>query len=309
MSSMWHGSWDAIIHSSCDHAGPKTKTENVPHEYHNRYEELFVEGVIPFVGRVFVLPKSLEKISLEDCTGTVGLVGANGESVGAFHSVRKAWKHPKKYDVYIKYVNHDKQPCYPAKISIFNEELDLFLASPVPPFQMHFPKFLETASGVQVGDTVHCLGFPELIDKEVLSQIKQFVCNKPPSQTVKAGLEFPTVFSGKICFSGWKQVVADYRSFPNCSGAVIVDDNGHLKGIHVSSLSGSKFDPELSGFEGCSNNAKRTRKLYRNVNSTFPQIVAGVDRNAEAAVFVPINVLMKTLTPAINPRTKQILYS
>ena len=106
----------------------------MPKAYHNIYEELFVEGVIPFVGRVFVLPKKIGNISLADCTGMVGLVGPKEESIGAFHSVRRAWKHPQRYDVYITYMNHDKQPCLPAKVVVYNNELDIFIATPQPPF-------------------------------------------------------------------------------------------------------------------------------------------------------------------------------
>jgi len=173
---------------------------------------LFLERVIPFVGRVFVLPKKLQDICVDDCTGTVGLVGPKGESVGAFHAVKKAWKHPRRYDVYIKYTNHDKQPCFPAKILIYNEELDVFIAAPLPPFEFNFPKFLHPATGISVGDTVHCLGFPKLIVEEALSQIKPVTLKE---------LEFPAVFTGNVCFSGWNQALADYRSFPKSSGAVL----------------------------------------------------------------------------------------
>lgn len=264
----------------------------MPRAYHNRHEELFMEGVVPFVGRVFVLPKKLDDISVDDCTGTVGLVGAKGESVGAFHAVKKAWKHPRRYDVYIKYINHVKQPCFPAKILIYNDELDVFIATPLPPFEFNFPKFLNPASGVAVGDTVHCLGFPKLIVEEALSQI-----NKKATPERK---EFPTVFTGNVCFSGWKQALADYRSFPKSSGAVLVDDDGHLKGIHVSSLSAAEYTPELvSELESSGRNvSERTKELYEQVNKCLPQLISGVKRSAAAAVFVPINVLMQTLNPA-----------
>jgi hypothetical protein len=273
-----------------------------------------VEEVIPFVGRVFVLPKKLENISLEDCTGTVGLVGANGESIGAFHSVRKAWRHPSKYDVYVKYMNHDKHSCFPAKIAVYNEELDLFIATPLPPVQFHSPKFLQPASGVSVGDTVHCLGFPKLIDEEIRLQIQEFTGDdESPSPSVQVGLEFPAVFSGRICFSGWKQVLADYRSFPNCSGAVIVDDSGRLKGIHVTTYSATEFCPDMSELDDTENTRqntlKRTRSVFQKVNTYFPQIIAAVERSAEAAIFLPITVIMKSLTPAMKPSIKAILYS
>lgn len=284
--------------------------EKVPRTYYNRYEELFVEGVIPFVGRVFVLAKKLQDINVDDCTGTVGLIGPKGESIGAFHSVKKAWKHPRQYDVYIKYMNYDKQPCFPAKVVTYNDELDIFIAMPLPPFDFNFPKFLQPASGVAVGDTVHCLGFPKLIAKEALSLIKKLECNNNvgSEQSVK-DMEFPIVFSGRVCFSGWKQVLADYRSFPNSSGAILVDDNGHLKGLHVSSLSSVEYTPELSELESGHNISERTKALYEQVNKCLPQLISGVKHSAEVAVFVPINVLMRTLNPMINPITKTILYS
>ena len=112
-------------------------------------------------------------------------MGANGESIGAFHSVRTAWRHPSKYDVYVKYMNHDKHPCFPAKNAVYNEELDLLIATLLPPFQFHSPKFLQPASGVSVGDTVHCLGFPKLIDEEIRLQIQEFTGDdKSPSPSV-----------------------------------------------------------------------------------------------------------------------------
>lgn len=247
-----------------------------------------MESVIPFVGRVFVLPKKLDDIIVDDCTGTVGLVGPKGESVGAFHAVKKAWKHPRRYDVYVKYTNYDKQPCFPAKIQIYNEELDVFIATPLPPFEFDFPKWLTPASGIAVGDTVHCLGFPKLIVEEALSQIK----NQSKS-------EFPTVFTGNVCFYGWKQALADYRCFPKSSGAVLVDDDGNLKGIHVSSLSASEYTPELKSDLDCNGRSarERTKELFEQVNNCLPEVITGLNRNAEAAVFVPINVLMKDLTP------------
>lgn len=166
------------------------------------------------------------------------------------------------------------------------------------PFEFNFPKFLQPASGIAVGDTVHCLGFPKLIVEEALSHIKRVTLKE---------LEFPAVFTGNVCFSGWKQALADYRSFAESSGAVLVDDHGRLKGIHVSSLSAAEYTPELVSEMECGRIAsKRTKDLYERVNTCLPQLMSGVKRGAEAAVFVPINVLMKSL---INPTTKAILYS
>ena len=175
--------------------------EKMPKAYNNRYEELFVESVIPYVGRIFVLPKEFEDINLQDCIGTVGLVGPKGESIGAFHSVRKAWKHPRRYDVYVKYMNHDKQPCFPAKISNYNDELDIFIATPLPPFEFKFPKFFQPASGISVGDIVHCLEFPKLMTKVALLQMRKVVGDKVREQSIK-DLEFPSVFIRNVCFSG-----------------------------------------------------------------------------------------------------------
>ncbi len=284
--------------------------KKVAHEWNNRYEELFVEGVIPYIGRVFVLPKDTGNLRLEDCTGTVGLVGGKGESIGAFHSVRNAWKFPDKFDVYIKYANHDKQPSFPAKIEIYSEELDLFIAMPLPPFQLDFPRYLCPASGVSVGDLVHCLGFPKMIDIQTLSKLGNHAphAKRTPSPTIKEQLEYPAVFSGKVCFSGWKQVVADYRSFPNSTGAVIVDDNGHLKGIHISTLSATGFNSELCSLDDDEDAVKKTQMLFKKVNSSFPQIVADAQCAAEAAVFVPINILMKSFTAVMDPQTKHSLY-
>lgn len=280
----------------------------MPKAYHNRYEELFVEGVIPFVGRIFVLPKKFENISLQECTGTVALIGSKGESIGAFRSMRKAWKHPRQYDVYIKYMNHNKQPCFPANVVIFDDELGIFIAVPLPPFEFNFPKFLQLASGVAIGDTIHCFGFPKLINEVALLQMRKSI-DKNVSEKFINNLEFPSVFTGNVCFAGWKQVLADYKSFFNSSGAIIVDDNGHLKGIHVSSLSATEYTPELSELESRNNMGDKTKALYEQVNKCLPQLISKVKQNTKAAVFIPINVLMKTLNLAIKPTTKVILCS
>ncbi|KAG0578254.1 hypothetical protein KC19_4G009500 [Ceratodon purpureus] len=292
---------------------PKKDRPNVgkmPKTYHNRYEELFEEEVIPFVGRIFVLPKKFDDISLQDCIGTVGLVGPKGESVGAFHLVQKAWKHPRRYDVYIKYMNHDKQPCFPAKVVTYNDELDIFVATPLPPFEFNFPKFLQLASGIAVGDSVHCVGFPNLVNETILSQKEKFAGNNVFEQCVKdSDLGFPSVFTGNVCFPGWKQVLADYRSFSNSSGAIIVDNNGHLKGIHMSSLRAAEYVPELSELEPNCKTSDKTKALYEQVNKCSLQLMLQVKCNTEAAVFVPINILMKIINPAVNPTSRAILYS
>jgi len=81
-----------------------------------------------------------------------------------------------------------------------------------------------------------------------------------------------------------------------------------LKGIHVSSLSASEYTPELmSEMENGRNVSERTKELYERVNKCLPQLMSSVKRSAEAAVFVPINVLMKSL--AINSSTKAFLYA
>ncbi|XP_024366523.1 uncharacterized protein [Physcomitrium patens] len=279
-----------------------TGTEKVSRAYHNRYEELFVEGVIPFVGRVFVLSKKHKNINLEDCTGTVALVGPKGESIGAFHSVRKAWKHPRHYDVYIQYMNHNKYPCFPAKVVVYDDQFDIFIASPLPPFQLHFPKFLQPASGIAMGDTVHCIGFPKLMVAQMREHTKSNITAAPKDK------EFPAVFTGNVCFSGWKQVLADYRSLPNNSGAVVVDDCGHLKGIHVSSLNASKYVPEHTEFQDDKAMADPTKTFFDQVNRSLPQLLSRVQQSTEAAIFIPVNILMKTLVPAIHQTTSPILY-
>lgn len=278
--------------------------------------EMF-ENVINYVGRVFVCDRDCKQDSItdvENCRGTVGLVGSSGESVGCWHTVKPATeKRSERYKIYIEYPNYMHNLMYEARIkdNLFNPELDLFIAEPVEslPYET---QHLSCALDVSLADPVHCFGFPEVVDRQIVASYrnrKRDLENFVDSE-VERRLRLPTIFSGRVCFNGWKQAVADYLCFPNCSGGIVVDDWGRLQGVHVAAFRvGRKLNfPNLevaktkhakkgkSKPEQKINLRRSLKNLYQGVNSFCSETACTLNscRN-EVAAFVPVQIFEEPL--------------
>ncbi|CAM6073593.1 unnamed protein product [Sphagnum tenellum] len=209
------------------------------------------ENVISYVGRVFVCTKDCKQgniTDVENCRGTVGLVGTGGESIGCWHTVEVALgqKGEGKYKVFIEYPNYGgpQSLMFEARIKddLCSPELDLFVAEPVDPLK-HKTTHLPCALDVSLADNVHCFGFLKVLDRKIIATYKNRKvvqgsekCQVVEEPEIKRRLKLPAIFSGRVCFNGWKQAGADYLCFPNCSGGLVVDDWGCLKGIHVAAF-------------------------------------------------------------------------
>ncbi len=278
------------------------------------------ENVISYVGRVFVCTKDCKQgniTDVENCRGTVGLVGTNGESIGCWHTVEVALgqKGKGKYKVFIEYPNYGgpQSLMFEARIKddLCSPELDLFVAEPVDPLK-HKTTHLPCALDVSLADNVHCFGFLEVLDRKIIATYKNRKvvqgsekCQVVEEPEIKRRLKLPAIFSGRVCFNGWKQAVADYLCFPNCSGGLVVDDWGCLKGIHVAAfrigrklrfhslkVAKTKFKATQSKIDL----QKSLQNLYDGVNTFCADTAFSLNAsNSEIATFVPVQIFQESL--------------
>lgn len=269
-------------------------------------QEMF-ENVVGYVGRVFVCDLDCVKkgdiTGAENCRGTVGLIGSSGESIGCWHTVKPRTKREKATKTYIEYPNYRQSLMFEARVKddLFSPELDLFIAEPVEPlpFQTsHLPRAL----AVSLADSVHCFGFPEMVDHQIVARCRKRKCQAEKHAGGEGRLKLPALFSGRVCFNGWKQSVADYLCLPNCSGGVVVDDWGRLKGVHVASiglgkaLSFRNLTVDKTKDRRAVNFPKSVKKLYTGVNTFWSNTTCTLNtgRNAVAA-FVPVQIFEEPL--------------
>lgn len=262
-----------------------------------------------YVGRVFVCDLDCIKkgniTGVENCRGTVGLIGSSGESIGCWHTVKPRTKREQVTKTYIEYPNYRQSLMFEARVkdNLFSPELDLFIAEPVEPlpFQTsHLPRAL----AVSLADSVHCFRFPEMVDHQIVAGFRKLKrrAEKYADADAERRLKLPTLFSGRVCFNGWKQSVADYLCLPNCSGGVVVDDWGRLKGIHVASirlgkaLSFRDLKVEKTKDRRAVNFPKSVKKLYASVNTFCSNTTCTLNagRN-EVAAFVPVQIFEEPL--------------
>jgi hypothetical protein len=269
------------------------------------------ENVVSYVGRIYVCHCDCENdniTNLENCRGTVGLIGSHGESIGCWHTIDSTTRteHDK---IYIEYPNYKQKLLFEAHVkeNLSNEELDLFIAQPIEPLTST-TSYLQCALDVSLEDNVHFFGYPEVVDRQIISEYKnrneEFV-----NFDIERKLRLPTVFSGHVCFNGRKQVVADYLSFPNCFGGIVVDDWGHLKGIHVASL-GLMGQPNFQNLKVEESKTKKNKsknkrtnieKILQNlpfeeVNTLCTETTSTVNASRnKIAAFVPIQMFLKPL--------------
>lgn len=202
-----------------------------------------IENVICFIGRIYICDEKCPDSSataMRNCRGTVGLVGSSGETIGCWHTIEDAANKRSLQRMFIEYPNYPKPLLFEAQIkdNLVSSELDLFVAEPCEPLQEE-TAHLSSALDVSLADNVHCFGFPEIVDQELLegySRKKREEGQRCSKNELQRKLRLPTVFSGRVCFNGWKQAVADYLCFPNSSGGIVVDDYGFLKGVHVAAF-------------------------------------------------------------------------
>lgn len=275
--------------------------------------EMF-DNVVNYVGRIYVCHPECERDNItnaENCRGTVGLIGCHGESIGCWHTIDPTTR--KENDkIFIEYPNYKQNLIFEAQVkeNIFDVELDLFVAEPIEPLTFT-TKHLYCAHDVSLADNVHCFGFPEVVDRQIIVGYKNRIKNSTDfvDLDIERKLRLPTIFSGRVCFNGWKQVVADYLSFPNCSGGIVVDDWGHLKGIHVASL-GLRQQPNFQNLKviQCKSKQKGKSKspkinvekslqdLFEEVNTFCAQTTCTLNTSRnEIAAFVPIQIFEKPL--------------
>jgi hypothetical protein len=200
-----------------------------------------IESSICYVGRVFVCERNCRNArtttSLKNCRGTVGLVGSGGESIGCWHTIEDAMNRPGKYRMFIDYPNYPRPLTFEARIkdSLISSSLDLFVAEPIERLQ-HETLHLKCALDVSLADVVHYFGFPKIVDDQIAQRNRKMKRSSHQEIELQRSLKSPTIFTGRVCFKGWKQAVADYRCFPNSSGGIVIDDYGCLKGIHVAGV-------------------------------------------------------------------------
>ena len=259
------------------------------------------------VGRVFVCDLDCIKkgniTGVENCRGTVGLIGSSGESIGCWHTVKPRTKGEQVTKTYIEYPNYRHSLMFEARVkdNLFSPELDLFIAEPVEPlpFQTsHLPRAL----AVSLADSVHCFNFPEVVDRQLVAGFRKLKRRAEKYADAERRLKLPTLFSGRVCFNGWKQSVADYLCLPNCSGGVVVDDWGRLKGVHVASirlgkaLSFRDLKVKKTKDRRAVNFPKTMTNLYAGVNKFCSNTTCTLNtgRN-EVAAFVPVQIFEEPL--------------
>lgn len=271
-------------------------------------QEMF-ENVVGYVGRVFVCDLDCIKTGnitgVENFRGTVGLIGSSGESIGCWHTVKSRTKREKVTKTFIEYPNYRQNLMFEARVkdNLFSPELDLFIAEPVEPlpFQTsHLPRAL----AVSLADSVHCFRFPEVVDRQIVAGFRKLKrrAEEYADADAERRLKLPTLVSGRVCFNGWKQSVADYLCLPNCSGGVVVDDWGRLKGIHVASIALGKalnfrdLKVEKTKDRRAVNFHKSVKILYAGVNTfcSNTTLTINTGRN-EVAAFVPVQIFEEPL--------------
>lgn len=276
------------------------------------------ENVLCYIGRVFICEHNCpdsRATSVQYCQGTVGLVGSAGESIGCWHTIEEAATRRKKYKMFIEYPNYPRPLCFEAKVKsdLVNSELDLFVAEPVEPLP-ETTNHLNGATDVSLADTVHCFGFPEVVDQELVVGYKKRLREEGArcsGAEVQRRLKLPTIFSGRVCYNGWKQAVADYLCFPNCSGGIVVDDYGHLKGVHVAAFRVAKklnfhnirlvkARQQINRSNRSPHNKKQSNikvqpsleKLYQGMHDFCQETASCLNAcKNEVAAFVPIQIL------------------
>jgi hypothetical protein len=265
------------------------------------------ENVVGCVGRVFVCDLDCIKkgniTGVENCRGTVGLIGSSGESIGCWHTVKPRTKGGQVTKTYIEYPNYRQCFMFEARVkdNLFSPELDLFIAEPVEPlpFQTsHLPRAL----AVSLADSVHCFSFPEVVDRQIVAGFRKLKRRAEKHADAERRLKLPTLVSGRVCFNGWKQSVADYLCLPNCSGGVVVDDWGRLKGVHVASirlgkaLSFRDLKVEKTKDRRAVNFPKTVKNLYAGVNTFCSNTTCTLNtgRN-DVAAFVPVQIFEEPL--------------
>lgn len=272
-----------------------------------------IENVICFIGRLYICDEKCSDssaITMKNCRGTVGLVGPSGETIGCWHTIEDAAKKRALQRIFIEYPNYPKPLFFEAQIkdNLVSSELDLFVAEPCEPLGEE-TAHLSSAPDVSLADNVHCFAFPKIIDQE----LEEGYCRKKREQGQRCSknelqrkLKLPTVFSGRVCFNGWKQAVADYLCFPNNSGGIVVDDYGCLKGVHVAAFRVGKT-LDYHNLKIVKDTHKQTRSQCRNNNVNLQSSLTKLHTKlnlfcvetaqclnscrSEVAAFVPVHII------------------
>lgn len=262
-----------------------------------------IENVICFIGRIYVCDGKCSEssaMSMKNCRGTVGLVGSSGETIGCWHTIEEAANKRALQRMFIEYPNYPKPLVFEAQIkdNLVSSDLDLFVAEPCEPLSEE-TAHLSSALDVSLADNVHCFGFPEIVDHELMegySRAKREQRQRCSKNELQRKLKLPTVFSGRVCFNGWKQAVADYLCFPNSSGGIVVDDYGCLKGVHVAAYRvGKTVDYHNLRIAKGSLQSSLT-KLQSKLNEFCTETAQCLNScKSEIATFVPVHIIEEPL--------------
>jgi hypothetical protein len=272
-----------------------------------------IESVICFVGRIYICDKKCSDSSataMRNCRGTVGLVGSSGETIGCWHTIEDAANKRSLQRMFIEYPNYPKPLLFEAQIkdNLVSADLDLFVAEPCEPLPEE-TAHLSSALDVSLADNVHCFGFPEIVDQELMegySRKKREQGQRCSKHELQRKLRLPTVFSGRVCFNGWKQAVADYLCFPNSSGGIVVDDYGYLKGVHVAAFrAGRTLD--FHNLRIVKSRSQKARSSNVNLQSSLTKLHTKLNDfcletakclnscKSEVAAFVPVHIIEEPL--------------
>lgn len=277
-----------------------------------------IENVICFIGRIYICDQKCSgsnATSMQYCRGTVGLIGSSGETIGCWHTIEDAANKRSLQKMFIEYPNYPKPLLFEAQIkdNLVSSDLDLFVAEPCEPLPDE-TAHLCSALDVSLADNVHCFGFPEIVDRELVegySRKKREQGQRCSKNELHRKLRLPTVFSGRVCFNGWKQAVADYLCFPNSSGGIVVDDYGCLKGVHVAAFRiGRNLNYQNARVvNGRHQPATRSKAQRSNINrqSSLQKLHAKLNdfrletaqclnsSKTEVAAFVPVHIIEEPL--------------
>lgn len=276
--------------------------------------EMF-ENVVCYIGRIFICSKNCPDAmatELQNYRGTVGLVGPYGETIGCWHTIEDAANKKQLQKMYIEYPNYPSPLRFEAQIKdgLISPDLDLFVAEPVKPLAEQ-TVHLSSALDVSLADTVHCFGYP--LDQELVQgykSVKRKNGERCSKNELQRKLRLPTIFTGRVCYNGWKQAVADYLCFPHCSGGIVVDDYGFLKGVHVAAFRvGHKLEYHGMRIVKGRHQQARCKTTCKNINlqsslkklqGKIQEFCAETSRclrscKNEVAAFVPIQIIEEPL--------------